>query len=456
MSGDRMRLKEITKLSLSLLFLSSIIYSQSLVTNNWIFFDRNNSPLPTNKVTAISQDKFGNYWIGCSAEWINGTKIIGGVAKFNGTNWTVFNNNNSIIPENNIEDISVDIDNNVWVATFSGLFKYDGNTWVNINTTNSNIPSNELISVTIAADSSIWVGTYNSGVGRMYSNNWQSYNINSGLCSDLINFIRCDYSNVIWLGTSYGCLMKFQNNNWSAIGSGPFMQSIQLDVKSFADDKNGNHWVSGYHFNEGNILAKFKDTNWTFFDSTHIGFSPFYSYNGIAVDSNNIVWLTSKQGLIKFDGNLWTLYDSSNSPIPANWFGIVKIDRSNNKIMSLRNVELVSKYYGLFFYNENGVVLTSIEDDINKNFGLSISQNFPNPFNPSTKIRFSIPISGAVFATLKCYDILGNEIETIVNEEKPPGTYEVTWYASGLTSGVYFYRLTAGEFIQTKKMILMR
>lgn len=93
-----------------------------------------------------------------------------------------------------------------------------------------------------------------------------------------------------------------------------------------------------------------------------------------------------------------------------------------------------------------------------------LEQNYPNPFNPSTKIKFRIADCG--FVTLKVYDILGNEVATLVNEEKQPGTYEVEFSAKGgfasggnaynLPSGVYFYRLKAGSFIETKKMILIK
>jgi hypothetical protein len=84
----------------------------------------------------------------------------------------------------------------------------------------------------------------------------------------------------------------------------------------------------------------------------------------------------------------------------------------------------------------------------------NLYQNFPNPFNPITKIKYSIPQSSNV--VIKVFDVLGNEIETLVNEEKPAGTYEVTWYAGQLPSGVYFYQLKAGEFIVTKKMLLLK
>jgi hypothetical protein len=99
--------------------------------------------------------------------------------------------------------------------------------------------------------------------------------------------------------------------------------------------------------------------------------------------------------------------------------------------------------------------LTGIDDEeipIASEFKLE--QNYPNPFNPSTKIRFSVPQISTI--TLKVYDILGNEIATLINEEKPAGEYEVEFLATGLTSGIYFYQLRTGEFVQTKKMILLK
>ena len=83
-----------------------------------------------------------------------------------------------------------------------------------------------------------------------------------------------------------------------------------------------------------------------------------------------------------------------------------------------------------------------------------LEQNYPNPFNPSTKIKYSIPQMSEV--TLKIYDVLGNEIATLVNEEKPAGEYEVEFDGTELPSGIYFYQLTAGSSIETKKMVLLK
>ena len=83
-----------------------------------------------------------------------------------------------------------------------------------------------------------------------------------------------------------------------------------------------------------------------------------------------------------------------------------------------------------------------------------LSQNYPNPFNPCTKIKYSVPELS--FVTIKIYDVLGSEVATLVNEEKPVGTYELNWNAANLPSGVYFYRLQAGDFVQTRKMIFLK
>jgi len=83
-----------------------------------------------------------------------------------------------------------------------------------------------------------------------------------------------------------------------------------------------------------------------------------------------------------------------------------------------------------------------------------LEQNYPNPFNPSTVIRYALPKSG--FVTLKVYDLLGNEIASLVREPKPAGEYEVQWHSAGAPSGVYVYRLQVGDFVETKKLVLVR
>ncbi|MFN3695635.1 MAG: T9SS type A sorting domain-containing protein, partial [Ignavibacterium sp.] len=83
-----------------------------------------------------------------------------------------------------------------------------------------------------------------------------------------------------------------------------------------------------------------------------------------------------------------------------------------------------------------------------------LNQNYPNPFNPSTKISWQSPVTS--WQTLRVYDVLGNEVAILVNEEKPAGVYEIIFDASGLSSGIYFYKLSVGSFTEIKKMILTK
>ncbi|MBK7160885.1 MAG: T9SS type A sorting domain-containing protein [Ignavibacteria bacterium] len=100
----------------------------------------------------------------------------------------------------------------------------------------------------------------------------------------------------------------------------------------------------------------------------------------------------------------------------------------------------------------NPVGILNISSEIPNEF--SLGQNYPNPFNPATKIKFAL--HNKSFANLVIYDGLGREVETIVNEQLNAGSYEADWNASNFPSGVYFYKLTTGDFSKTNKMLLIK
>ncbi|MBK7868346.1 MAG: T9SS type A sorting domain-containing protein [Ignavibacteriales bacterium] len=123
----------------------------------------------------------------------------------------------------------------------------------------------------------------------------------------------------------------------------------------------------------------------------------------------------------------------------------------------------VIEYKGLkdtIYFNVNGESITGILDDGHNstNSGIpdryELFQSYPNPFNPTTTIKYSIP--RVSFVNIRIYDILGREVKTLVNEEKLPGIYSIQFNGGNFTSGVYFYRLQAGSFVETKKFILLK
>jgi len=105
------------------------------------------------------------------------------------------------------------------------------------------------------------------------------------------------------------------------------------------------------------------------------------------------------------------------------------------------------------FYSFNYVV-TSLEDNSPGVENFSLFQNYPNPFNPSTIISFSIPETELVM--LKVYDVIGNEVATLINDELSAGMHEVKFTPSGLASGIYFYKLQTPNLSSVRKMLLMK
>ncbi len=145
------------------------------------------------------------------------------------------------------------------------------------------------------------------------------------------------------------------------------------------------------------------------------------------------------------------------------------VGRHQNAIKVNDNIVLVSNDIGFTDLNSyikliqfDKSIITGISEEISWPKEFLLSQNYPNPFNPSTKIQYSLPSpsegegSGVRLIMIKIYDILGNEIATLVNEEKAPGLYDIKFDAAGLSSGVYFYTITYGSNFITRKMMLVR
>ncbi len=168
-------------------------------------------------------------------------------------------------------------------------------------------------------------------------------------------------------------------------------------------------------------------------------------------------WVNDSKTTYIYDGNnnmierLWQFWDGFN------WLNYWKYtytyDVNNNLIEELKQT-----WDGYNWANNSKTaytyIITGIEQSTDGIETYSLSNNYPNPFNPSTTITYSVP--EIEFVTLKIYDVLGNEIAILVNEEKSVGSYEVEFYGVGVVSGIYFYRLQAGSFVETKKMVLMK
>lgn len=128
------------------------------------------------------------------------------------------------------------------------------------------------------------------------------------------------------------------------------------------------------------------------------------------------------------------------------------VARGNSNLNSVTKLKELSDVVQGFFDNNFTIGVNRISSEVPLQF--SLKQNYPNPFNPVTKIKFDV--AKMTRTKISVYDVTGRELKVLVNDLLQPGTYETTWDASGLSSGVYFYRLTADDFKETKKMALIK
>lgn len=225
---------------------------------------------------------------------------------------------------------------------------------------------------------------------------------------------------------------------------------LPLNKVFFLDDNHG--WIIGGYQNDNDFQKIFLrttngGTNWTTVPNI-----PFL-FRDIAFVDNNFGWA------IGYDssgvGGILKSTDGGNS-----W----EVEKGN--LSSKLNSLFIKDNYG-WAVGENGLILRTTNagptwiDEENKTLPteFALEQNYPNPFNPTTKIKYSMPsnVKGETSKViLKIYDVLGREVAALVNEAKQPGVYEIEFNASKLPSGVYFYQLRAGSFIQTRKMLLLR
>jgi 5'-nucleotidase len=182
---------------------------------------------------------------------------------------------------------------------------------------------------------------------------------------------------------------------------------------------------------KGNLTFKSNECNWL-------------------LSNNNTATLTGT-GKINNHGNFGFLLIAKNSPDKLR---IVIFDKDDNDNIVYDNLDPQSIHGAIVMYNRCFLSKEGDEEILTAPVEFTLEQNYPNPFNPTTTINYSIPEAGNV--ELKVYDVLGNEVANLVNQEMAPGNYTANFDASSLASGIYIYRLRTGSLMQTRKMILMK
>jgi hypothetical protein len=333
-----------------------------------------------------------------------------------------------------------------------------------------------------SSSGAIWIFTRSSGVwsqqgpklvgtgavptaGRVYQG------ISVSISSDGNTLIEGGYwdngeAGAVWVFTRSGGVWTQQGSKLVGTGAvgGVIYQGTSVSISS-----DGNTFVEGGFFdNSSGAIWVFTRSGgvWTqqgpkLFGSGGIG----YTYQGYSVaissDGNTAVSGgysddTSRGAVWVFhrNGGVWTQLGPKfvgSNPVGYAFQGYSVAISSEGTVIEGGPSDN-NNLGAAWVFRDPTIGIKAISQSVPESY--SLSQNYPNPFNPSTVIKFQV--AGSRFVKLSIYDVLGREVSTLVNEQLKPGTYEVDWNASNYPSGVYFYKLAAGDYVETKKMILIK
>jgi hypothetical protein len=360
-------------------------------------------------------------------------------------------------------------DTNLFAGTNAGIYRSgsNGSTWTHVSTGLLDTYINSLL----ISGTHIFAATDGAGI-FVSSNNGTSWNAaNSGMTESYVYAFAVSGKNLL-AGTKHGVFLSTNNGaSWTVINSNFSVISFAVsgaivfagtDYGVYRSTDNGLTWFGVSNGISGAFVITLAVSDANIFAGTY--------QTGIFLSTNNgASWNPVNSGLL--NNTIVSFAQYGKMLFAATFAGGVYLTTTNGASWTLVNDGLTNNdvwalaILGTELYtgtNGSGVwrrplseMITSVDrlsSDIPAYF--SLSKNYPNPFNPSTTIEFSVPQTG--FVSLKIFNALGKVVSTLVDEELQPGSYWTKWDASGLAGGVYFYRLEAGVFSEMKKLIVMR
>lgn len=366
--------------------------------NNWTVYGQETIP-SLYEPLYISAAPDGAVWF-CNAEY----SMLDSIIRFDGSSNVSYNSSNSIIPVGRVSAVEVDNNGNVWITVRKNqapydtdLLAFDGTEWHSVATTSAAVKD-----IKLDATGNPWLAT-TQGLLRLEGSSFISYTTdNSGMTTNAANCLVFDTGGNLWIGTDWG-LTKYALGgswqSWDAI-SGPYPVRRYLDIEI---DQSGRVWGTTY-----------------------------------------------SSGLVCFDGDNWTSYTAQNSPLPVSELRDLELDSQNRLWIN-------TAWQGISCFD---ISSSPINDLIvvpqPGKLGLA---NYPNPFNPSTTITFSLKEPTDV--SLEVFNIRGQKVRSVFAGAKGAGEQSVVFdgrddAGSPLSSGVYLLKASSGKLTETRKLMLMK
>jgi ligand-binding sensor domain-containing protein len=298
----------------------------------WIVYDTNNSQLPHNCVRSIAVDKDGSKWIG----------TYHGLVRLDDAGWTAYDTDRlqlaatdcMSLPDQDLSTILIDTDGIKWLGFYGGLVRFDGTNWTLYNTGNSLLQDNHVTSMAVDVQGTRWIMTWGGGLAKFDDAGWTIYNgLNSDIpdAGDAGRILAVD-DEAAWLAIRAN-LVRFKGTTWTTYTTGN--SGLPGAPRCVAVDAGGHKWVGT---TDG--LAETDGLEWTVYRSENSPL-PSNDVGVVVIDGDGNKWIgggmpshtstKGPKGLVKFDGTEWTVYNTDNSGLPSNRVLCLAVDEVGNK-----------------------------------------------------------------------------------------------------------------------------
>ena len=329
---------------------------------------------------------------------------------------------------------------------WNGIYKldYNGKVWIQ---NNNDLYNSSISALVVSPNGDIYAGMSTGGFFRSTDNGGNWTEIDTGLANNNVNSLAVNSMGVIFAGTAGGGVFYSvsQGDSWTALNNGLLSLNITSIAISPEDYIFAGTSGDGIYFRAAVLPVELS----TF--TAAVNKSSVNLLWSTATEKNNAGFEIDRLNHDKnssTNDNVWTkigfVKGSGTSVAEHSYSFTDNTVKDCNYLYRIKQID----------YNGSCSYSNEIEVDVLQPTNYELGQNFPNPFNPSTTINYQLPQNSPV--TLIIYNSIGKEIKTLVNEFESTGRYSVKFNAANIASGIYFYRLRAGNFISTKKMLLLK